>query len=125
MKNILIIQILNNRYNLFNLTELFRNNPNPHILLYTDNIKNLEPKIKDFYIKGDISNGQLFYYYNEIYKVELIPLENYESMLRMLELYKGSKWGSEQCIRARECYNLISDFMRVEVRDRVICNLLD
>jgi hypothetical protein len=112
MKHILTVKINQNKFELFNLTNLLRNNPRPTIISSSGTLEELEPRIREALDSGEIFEGEIFYYSvsnnsdvvskhhkanwktekinNKKYYIESFDFEEYKSILKCISLYTES-----------------------------------
>ena len=151
MKHILTVKINQNKFELFNLTNLLRNNPKPTIVSSSGTLEELEPRIMEALDSGEIFEGEIFYYsvsnnsdtvskhhkanwkseniIQKKYYIEPFDFEEYESILRCISLYIESIYKNTAdyngYLVSLDCYDIINDYVKCQSRNRKINMILE
>ena len=143
MKHILTVKINQNNFELFNLTNLLRNNPRPTIVSQSGTLEELEPSIMEALNSGEIFEGEIFYYsvssnsdvvskkksIQKKYYIEPFDFEEYKSILRCISLYIESIYKNTAdyngYLVSLDCYDIINDYVKCQSRNRKINMILE
>ena len=143
MKHILTVKINQNNFELFNLTNLLRNNPRPTIVSQSGTLEDLN--------SGEIFEGEIFYYsvssnsdvvsknhkanwkteksIQKKYYIEPFDFEEYESILRCISLYIESIYNNTAdyngYLVSLDCFDIINDYVKCQCRNRKINMILE